>query len=76
MFNEQFAATTSEDVRRTFKVKRENGEFIGPFAPYGYVKDPDDKSRLLIDECAAEVVKSIYHWFVDEGYSKGGSQTD
>lgn len=72
MFNEQFAATTSEDVRRTFKVKRENGEFIGPFAPYGYVKDPDDKSRLLIDECAAEVVKSIYHWFVDEGYSKRG----
>lgn len=72
MFNEQFAATTSEEIRKTFKMKRERGEFIGPFAPYGYRKDPDDRNRLLIDEEAAEVVKSIYRWFVDEGYSKMG----
>ena len=72
MFNEQFAATTSEEIRKTFKMKRERGEFIGAFAPYGYRKDPDDKNSLLIDEAAAEVVKSIYHWFLDEGYSKMG----
>ena len=72
MFNEQFAATTSEEVRKTFKMKRERGEFIGSFAPYGYKKDPNDKNRLLVDEEAAEVVKSIYHWFVGEGYSKKG----
>lgn len=72
MFNEQFAATTSEEVRKTFKMKRERGEFIGSFAPYGYKKDPNDKNRLLVDEEAAEVVKSIYHWFVGEGYSKMG----
>lgn len=72
MFNEQFAATTSEEIRKTFKMKRERGEFIGAFAPYGYRKDPDDKNSLLIDEEAAEVVKSIYRWFVDEGYSKMG----
>ena len=35
MFNEQFAATTSEEIRKTFKMKRERGEFIGAFAPYG-----------------------------------------
>ena len=72
MFNEQFAATTSEEVRKTFKMKRERGEFIGSFAPYGYKKDPNDKNRLLVDEEAAEVVKSIYHWFVGEGNSKTG----
>ena len=72
MFNEQFAATTSEEIRKTFKMKRERGEFIGAFAPYGYKKDPNDKNRLLIDEEAAEVVKSIYHWFINEGYSKMG----
>lgn len=72
MFNEQFAATTSEEVRKTFKMKRERGEFIGAFAPYGYKKDPDNKNHLLIDEEAADVVKSIYHWFVNEGYSKKG----
>jgi len=36
MFNEQFAAQTSEEIRKTFKMKRERGEFIGAFAPYGY----------------------------------------
>lgn len=72
MFNEQFAASTSEEVRKVFKMKREHGEFIGSFAPYGYRKDPDNKNNLLIDEDAAEVVRSIYHWFVDEGYSKLG----
>jgi len=72
MFNEQFAATTSEEVRKTFNMKRERGEFIGAFAPYGYVKDPNDKNSLLIDEDAAQVVQSIYSWFVHEGYSKRG----
>ena len=72
MFNEQFAATTSEEIRKTFKMKRERGEFIGAFAPYGYKKDPNDKNSLIVDETAAEVVKSIYHWFVNEGYSKRG----
>ena len=72
MFNEQFAAATSEEIRKTFRMKRERGEFIGAFAPYGYRKDPNDKNRLLVDEEAAEVVKSIFHWFVNEGYSKTG----
>ena len=53
-------------------MKRERGEFIGAFAPYGYKKDPNDKNSLIVDEEAAEVVKSIYHWFVNEGYSKMG----
>ena len=39
---------------------------------YGYKKDPNDKNSLIVDEEAAEVVKSIYHWFVNEGYSKMG----
>ena len=72
MFNEQFAATTSEEIRKTFKMKRERGEFIGAFATYGYKKDPNNKNSLLVDDEAAEVVKSIYHWFVNEGYSKMG----
>ena len=72
MFNEQFAAATSEEIRKTFNMKRQRGEFIGAFAPYGYRKDPADKNHLLIDEDAAAVVAAIYRWFVDEGYSKAG----
>ena len=72
LFNEQFAAATSEEVRKTFNMKRERGEFIGAFAPYGYQKDPSDKSKLIIDEDAARVVRCIFCWYVSEGYSKSG----
>lgn len=70
--NEQYAYKTSADVRRTFKHKRENGEFIGAFAPYGYAKDPEDKNALIIDEEAARVVRDIFSWFIAEGLSKNG----
>ena len=70
--NEQYAYKTSVDIRRTFDTKRKNGEFIGAFAPYGLMKKPDDKNSLMIDEEAAEVVRDIFHWFVDEGMSKSG----
>lgn len=70
--NEQYAYKTSADVRRTFRHKRERGEFIGAFAPYGYAKDPENKNALIIDEEAAQVVRDIFRWFISEGMSKAG----
>ena len=70
--NEQYAYKTSADVRRTFKHKRENGEFIGAFAPYGYAKDPEDKNALIVDKEAAQIVQDIFSWFITEGMSKAG----
>ena len=52
-------------------MKRRNGEFIGSYAPYGYVKDPNDKHALLVDPEAAEVVKSIFALFLS-GMNKRG----
>lgn len=70
--NEQYAYKTSADVRRTFRHKRENGEFIGAFAPYGYAKDPQNKNALVIDKYAAQVIQDIFTWFVSDGMSKAG----
>ncbi len=72
VMNDRYCKKTSDDIRRTFDMKRRKGEFIGAFAPYGYAKDPEDKNSLIIDEEAAQVVKDIYAWFVNEGYSKLG----
>ena len=58
--NDRFAAKTSADIRRTFDAKRSRGEFIGAFAPYGYIKDPEDKNSLIVDEEAAAVVRDIF----------------
>ena len=70
--NEQYAYKTSADVRRTFRHKREKGEFIGAFAPYGYAKDPENRNRLVVDQAAAAVVRDIFYWFVREGLSRQG----
>ncbi|MDR0986317.1 MAG: recombinase family protein [Ruminococcus sp.] len=72
MFNEQFAAATSEEIRKTFNMKRSRGEFIGAFAPYGYIKDPDNKNKLLVDEEAAEVVRDIFNRFLYDNMSING----
>jgi len=72
LMNDRFAAKTSADIRRTFDAKRRRGEFIGAFAPYGYIKDPEDKNSIIIDPEAAAVVRDIFNWFVVDGMSKRG----
>lgn len=31
------------------------GEYVGAFAPYGYLKDPEDIQHLIVDEDAAKL---------------------
>ena len=57
---ESYARDTSLKIRASFQSKMENGDFISPFAPYGYRKDPENKNHLLIDEEAARVVRAIF----------------
>lgn len=45
--------------------KRSNGKYIAAFAPYGYVKSPEDKHKLVVDEVASEIVKRIFREFLD-----------
>lgn len=58
--NDQYCYQTSKKIRQVFDYKRRNGQYIGSFAPYGYIKDPKDKHQLIVDEDAAEIVKQIY----------------
>ncbi len=60
IFNEWYAAQTSKKIRAVWKSKAENGKRVSPTVPFGYVKDPGDKEKWLIDEPAAEVVRKIY----------------
>lgn len=60
IFNEWYAAQTSKKIRAVWHSKAENGKRVSPTVPFGYVKDPNDKEKWLIDEPAAEVVRKIY----------------
>ena len=41
---------TSNNIRETFKTKRGDGQFTGSFAPYGYMRDPENKNHLIPDQ--------------------------
>lgn len=69
VLNENHCAETSDKVREVFDMKQRNGEFIGAFAPFGHLKDPEDKNALIVDEEAARVVRDIFNMFLG-GMSK------
>lgn len=60
IFNDFYARDTSTKIRAVRKSAMRSGRYMGAFAPYGYVKDPADKHKFLIDEPAAEVVRLIF----------------
>ena len=66
--NDSYSRDISCKVRSHLKVKRENGDFIGAFAVYGYQKSEDNRNRLEPDAYAAGVVRQIFAWKM-EGYS-------
>lgn len=70
-YNEMYIKDISSKIRRTLTYKREQGQFIGSFAPYGYMIDPNDKHHLVIDEETAPVVHSIFEFYIQGfGYRK------
>ncbi len=62
LINDAYCRDISVKVRSQLETKRKKGDFIGSFAVYGYVKDPADRHRLVVDEYAAGVVKEIFRW--------------
>ncbi|MBR3561092.1 MAG: recombinase family protein [Oscillospiraceae bacterium] len=69
IFNTQYAKDISNKVKSAFRTKQSRGEFIGAFAAYGYLKDPADRNRLVIDPVAANTVQRIFR-MAAEGVGK------
>ena len=46
---------------------KKSGEFVGAFPSYGYIKNPENNHKLIVDKDAAEIVKKIFRWKVIEG---------
>lgn len=66
--NDSYSRDISGKVRSHQKIKRENGDFIGAFAVYGYKKCEHNRNQLVPDEYAADIVRKIFTWKI-EGYS-------
>ena len=66
MFNEWYARDISKKRRISNKIKGNAGEPMGQ-PPYGYIKDPNNPKRWIVDDEAAQVVRRIYSMTL-EGY--------
>ena len=64
LFNEWYARDISKKRRISNKIKGNAGEPMGQ-PPYGYMKDPDNPKRWIVDDEAALVVKRIYSMTLD-----------
>ena len=64
LINDAYCRDISIKIRSNLEVKRKRGDFVGPFAPYGYQKSEEDKNKLEIDEEAAQVVRSIFRMYL------------
>lgn len=60
--NEIYAKDISKKICTSVITRQKKGEYIGGITAYGYMKDPNDKHRLLVDPITAPIVKQIFDW--------------
>ena len=71
ILNDYHLKDLSRKIKSVLRAKAEDGTYIGAFAPYGYIKDPANPTRLKVDDEAAEVVRRIFGMRVQgDGYRK------
>lgn len=70
LINDSYCKDISMKIRSSLEVKQKNGEFVGAFAPYGYMKAPENKNQLIVDEAVSEYVQMIFAMYKD-GFSIG-----
>lgn len=62
LINEAYCRDISVKIRTQLEIKRKKGQYLGSFATYGYLKDEQDKNKLVVDEFAADIVRDMFQW--------------
>lgn len=65
IMNEWYARDASRKIQAVFKSRMQAGKRVSPSIPYGYLRSPEDKQKLIIDDEAADVVRRIFRMAVD-----------
>jgi site-specific DNA recombinase len=55
-----YSRDLSQKIKTVMSSRAKKGEFLGSYAPYGYMKDPDRKNHLIPDPETAPIVKRIF----------------
>lgn len=65
IMNEWYARDASRKIQAVFKSRMQDGKRVSPSVPYGYLRSPGDKQKLIIDEEPAAVVRRIYQMVIE-----------
>lgn len=60
LMNDAYCRDISIKIRSQFEIKRKKGEYLGAFTAYGYLRDPQRKNKLIVDEIVAPVIQDIF----------------
>ena len=60
ILNDMYAKDISTKIKSTLHTKAKRGEYLGALDPYGYLRHPDDKHKLIINEETAPVVRRMF----------------
>lgn len=60
LVNDAYAKDLSRKISTAMQEKRRRGDFVGAYEPYGYRRDPDNTSKLIIDPDIAPIVQEIF----------------
>ena len=61
LVNDWYVEDLSNNIRAVFNRKMKEGQNLAAFPTFGYIKDPKDKHKLIIDDKSADVVRYIYN---------------
>lgn len=64
LVNEWYLEDVSNNIRSAFNSKMKQGEFISPFASFGYEISSEDNNKLVVDPIASEIVKDIFNLYL------------
>jgi DNA invertase Pin-like site-specific DNA recombinase len=65
LFNEQYLRQVSNSTKASLKMKRKEGKFVGSRVPYGYLRSPEDRHQLIVDESVRDIIVSIFEMYLN-----------
>lgn len=61
ILNDMYSKDLSKKIRTALHTMQKQGKWVGGKTALGYVKDPNDKNKLMICGPEAEIVRTIFH---------------
>ncbi len=70
IINEGYAKDISQKITTSFEARKKQGQFMGKYPVYGYLKDPENKNHLIVNLETCGIVKRIFQ-MRDSGVALG-----